>query len=855
MATRVLGPTGSRRRRRFLLAPVLMVVLAAIFMVAGAQAVHDDNLFELGGVQAANILGDGNTANGPDWADLFDASGNDNGSATGTFGGVAAAFLKDDTSQKGGTDKTTYSGAGGPNKNNDPPPDAAGAAHDPPLTGSACDTWHWDAGNVPAKDDLVNSYVYAKIPTSGPFQDDLIIYGGLERLDESGDSHIDLEFLQNSVNIVDGAVSGAGAIPCNDPGQDPVPCNFSGIREVNDVIVSMDFVQGGGIGSVEVRRWNGNEYVLEGVEGGEGCDTDDFICAFNNGTSIDGGPWVNIDKTGNEITNLLPNAFTEIGVNVTELLGTTPCISTVMGKTRSSQSFTAELKDFTAPRGFPICSAAISIAPDDVNAVGDSHTFTVTVSKKIGNTSVPVANGQDVNVSLTDANGAVHSISSNTCDKDANDPGTGLPGVGTVNGQCTITFTSNTAGTVTGHASADVDLDGETKHVETDGTGSNSGNAVKRFVDAKISIGPDDTNSVGENHTFTVNVQQNDGLTAAQGGDGVTGFGPAPNGTTPSVTLTNSGGAVNTISSNTCASPGTVNGTCSVTFTSNTAGTVTGHATVTFSVSTISLTRATDQTHGSSGDATKVFIAGSLAWFKVDNAGVKQAGATFEVCRTRNFNTADSTFTTITPVCVSVADDSDGTVGPGLDRDPDAGEFLIVGLRLGTYTVHETAAPPGFEPDPKTETRDVTSATLVTIPLSSAFVNQRPILKLTEFGYTNTPTGTPTAGVRSGTTVYTVKVKNFGGASVALSGTLAATTDSVGGTLACTGGNTKSLSATLGTTSPSFEATFTLSCTYTNLDDGSHVTANLSALNYTTNGVTRTASGTPATISFTVQGD
>src|ERR671922_243567 len=659
MATRVLGPTGSRRRRRFLLAPVLMVVLAAIFMVAGAQAVHDDNLFELGGVQAANILGDGNTANGPDWADLFDASGNDNGSATGTFGGVAAAFLKDDTSQKGGTDKTTYSGAGGPNKNNDPPPDAAGAAHDPPLTGSACDTWHWDAGNVPAKDDLVNSYVYAKIPTSGPFQDDLIIYGGLERLDESGDSHIDLEFLQNSVNIVDGAVSGAGAIPCNDPGQDPVPCNFSGIREVNDVIVSMDFVQGGGIGSVEVRRWNGNEYVLEGVEGGEGCDTDDFICAFNNGTSIDGGPWVNIDKTGNEITNLLPNAFTEIGVNVTELLGTTPCISTVMGKTRSSQSFTAELKDFTAPRGFPICSAAISIAPDDVNAVGDSHTFTVTVSKKIGNTSVPVANGQDVNVSLTDANGAVHSISSNTCDKDANDPGTGLPGVGTVNGQCTITFTSNTAGTVTGHASADVDLDGETKHVETDGTGSNSGNAVKRFVDARISIGPDATNSVGENHTFTVNVQQNDGLTAAQG----------------------------------------------------------------------------------------------------------------------------------------------------------------------------------------------------TFPLTSAFVNQRPILKLTEFGYTNTPTGTPTAGVRSGTTVYTVKVKNFGGASVALSGTLAATTDSVGGTLACTGGNTKSLSATLGTTSPSFEATFTLSCTYTNLDDGSHVTANLSALNYTTNSVTRTASGTPATISFTVQGD
>ena len=201
------------------------------------------------------------------------------------------------------------------------------------------------------------------------------------------------------------------------------------------------------------------------------------------------------------------------------------------------------------------------------------------------------------------------------------------------------------------------------------------------------------------------------------------------------------------ISSNTCSSPGTVSGSCSVTFTSNTAGTVTGHATVTFTVSGLSLTRATDSTHGSTGDATKVFVAGSLAWFKNDNAGVRQGGATFEVCRTHNLNTSTGLFEDITPdVCVTVADDVDGIVGPGLDRDADPGEFLLTGLRLGRYTVDETIAPPGFEPDPDVITVELTLAT-PNVTITEAFVNNRPILKISGFGYTNDATGSPTSGI------------------------------------------------------------------------------------------------------------
>jgi len=842
MTARIFGPRGGTRRR-LLVGPLLVAGLVALIVAAVAQAVHDDNLFELGPAQGANILGDGNAANGPDWGDLFDANGDSTGNL---FGGLAAAFLEDDTSQRGATDGTTFSGAGGSNKNNDPISIADCAAHVPPLTGSACDTWHWDAGQVPAKDDLVNSYVYATMPTSGDLEDHLILYGGLERLDESGDSHVDFEFLQNPVDIVDAAVSGAGAIPCNDPGADATPCDFSGVREVNDVIVSMDFVQGGGIGSVEVRRWNGNEYVLEGVEGGEGCNVADTICAFNNGASIDGGPWPNFIKSGAEVTSLLPNALTEIGVDVTALLGTTPCISTVMDKTRSSQSFTAELKDFSAPESFPICGGKISIEPDAVNAVGDTHTFTVNVAKTIGNAEEPAPDGTLVDVTLTDANGAAVTDVVDNCAT-----------VGTVNGSCTVSFTSDTAGTVTGHASATFTVDGQTIEVETDGEGQNSGDAVKRFVDARIGITPDDTNSIGESHTFTVEVEQNDGLAANQGGDGVDGFGPAPNGTTPTVTLT--GSAVDVV--NTCGAIGTVNGECTVTFTSNTAGTVIGHASVTFAVDGVSLTRATDGAGGNTGDATKVFVAGSITWTKVDNAGTLQGGATFEVCRTHNLDTSTDpdTFVDLVPdVCVTVVDDVDGVAGGSLDEDPDPGEFKLSGLVLGRYTVDETVAPPGFEPDPDVVTVELTLAD-PNATIGTAFRNERPILKITGFGYTNEASGSPTAGVVSGTATYSVDLHNYGGAAATLSNSslVVDVTGAGGGTLTCGANNdpapfTRTITGTVaagGDLGP-----ITVACDYDGMADGAVITATLN-VNYTTNGLERTASGSPATISFTVQGD
>src|SRR5262245_27898381 len=69
MTQRILGPTGSKRRRRILPVALLAAAFLAILVIPGALAVHDE-AFQL----------DGNTAvdGGPppfDWESFFNSSG------------------------------------------------------------------------------------------------------------------------------------------------------------------------------------------------------------------------------------------------------------------------------------------------------------------------------------------------------------------------------------------------------------------------------------------------------------------------------------------------------------------------------------------------------------------------------------------------------------------------------------------------------------------------------------------------------------------------------------------------------------------------------------------------------------
>src|SRR3989454_237817 len=299
-------------------AALALLVSIGIGWPVPASAVHDDGYFELDG----NIP-DGAAA-GPDWGSVFDSNGN----VSNLDNGLAAGFLMDDISPAGAVDHTVFT-SGGQRKN------------------QLLTDWDWGTRSVPAKDDLSNVYAFGTVDTNGH----LIIYAGLERLAPNGDSHIDIEFNRQIISLDEEP-------PCANE-----PCGFLGSKTAGDVLVAMDFTKGGDFGTLRVFQWDGSQYVIVagGSMTGAGCNAADTICGLNNaGPSDDGGPWPNYDNHGNVIATLEKNAFTEFGIDLTGLLGATPCIGSFQAHTRTSQGnpedlSTAELKDFAAPEPLPLC--------------------------------------------------------------------------------------------------------------------------------------------------------------------------------------------------------------------------------------------------------------------------------------------------------------------------------------------------------------------------------------------------------------------------------------------------------------------------------------------------------------------
>jgi hypothetical protein len=247
--------------------------------------------------------------------------------------------------------------------------------------------------------------------------------------------------------------------------------------------------------------------------------------------------------------------------------------------------------------------AKITIEPDDTNEVGDDHTFTVTVWVDDGTgsdvdgemgTFDRVGAGEEVAVTLSDQFGAM------------NVPSTPLAGVTDADGEFEVTFTSDTAGQVIGNATTTVNVRGFDLTRTTDGIAPNSGPATKTFVDAKITITPDDTNEVGDPHTFTVTVWADDGTGTDLDGEMGT-FDRVGAGEDVAVTLSDQFGAMN-VPSTPLSGVTDADGEFEVTFTSDSAGQVIGSATSNVDVGGLVLPRTTDGTGNNSGPATKTFV-------------------------------------------------------------------------------------------------------------------------------------------------------------------------------------------------------------------------------------------------------
>ncbi len=241
----------------------------------------------------------------------------------------------------------------------------------------------------------------------------------------------------------------------------------------------------------------------------------------------------------------------------------------------------------------------MTIVPDGVNEVGDEHRFTVQVTA-LPSGAAPVS-FDSITTSVTPA----PSSTADTC------------ATPTVNGDtatCTLTINSPTAGVFTAHASATLTMGGVTvqRSTQADAGPGGSGGATKTYVDARISVGPDGVNAVGDDHTVTATVQVD------QGG----GWIAAPAGTLVTFQVTGGPGSLNPGS---CTTGGA--GTCSVTLTSDTAGITTVGATADVTVLGVSLHRTTDGLAGNSGPLTKRWVDAAVS---ISPNGVNPVGDTHE---------------------------------------------------------------------------------------------------------------------------------------------------------------------------------------------------------------------------------
>ncbi len=273
------------------------------------------------------------------------------------------------------------------------------------------------------------------------------------------------------------------------------------------------------------------------------------------------------------------------------------------------------LGDNSGPATKTFVDAKIVIDADATNQVGDPHTFTATVFVDDGTGTDAdgvmgsydaVGAGESVSISLVDSNGAV-SV-----------PSTPLAGLTDANGQFEVTFTSFSGGVVIGSATTTVTVDGVVMMRTTDGSetviGSgvfNSDEAEKVFVDAKITIGPDGVNPVGDPHTFTTIFWVDDG--SGTDLDGEMGNFDRVQGADITVTISNHDGAV--------ADPAgpfigvtDADGEFDVTFTSLTEGTNIGTATGSILVGGVLLTRTTDGSETVTGSGVFNSDAAEKIW-------------------------------------------------------------------------------------------------------------------------------------------------------------------------------------------------------------------------------------------------
>ena len=233
------------------------------------------------------------------------------------------------------------------------------------TTGGSKDTldvssWKWKDGDVtPDKDNIANAY--AAVFTE---QNNLILYFGQNRvLDRNGDANVGFWFLQDSVGL-------------NSDG------SFSGTHKDGDILVQSEFTNGGSVSGVHIFKWQGGSLTLVSNQAqctGSKLGTADACAIVNTGT-------ISTSWAG----SITAPYFFEGGLNLSGLFPqAVPCFSTFLTNTRTSQSESAQLKDF-ALGGIDTCG---SIEITKVAQPGDSTEFDYSTTVALNPSTFKLTNG------------------------------------------------------------------------------------------------------------------------------------------------------------------------------------------------------------------------------------------------------------------------------------------------------------------------------------------------------------------------------------------------------------------------------------------------------------------------------
>jgi len=391
-----------------MLVPLTLALVLGLFVIAGAQAVHDDGIFELDknatnnldttkiGVLQANInstddpivVCETSTFNGTPAATPFtilvEAEQMTVDDRTAIAGGAGGCSTKAsyDVTRAGGVahqkaDDVTLlvqnPGKPGPDWNqvfeqvsldgNDTGDDdkciALGLLECAYVNDGAGATifeqdskdhidipgWKHKSGNVSDKTNLLNAYAAKDVAGDGH----QILYFGADRLAVDGSTDAGFWFFKNEV------VANADG-------------TFTGQHAVGDILILTTFTQGGATNSVRVFRWVGSGGNESGTIQGPDATFGDCVpgaandngCATVNDTSIL-VPWDHTSK-GEPVGGWVPaGGLLEGGVDLTAL-NLEGCFTSFLAETRSSPSVPAVLEDFVLGR-FEACGSSLATTP------------------------------------------------------------------------------------------------------------------------------------------------------------------------------------------------------------------------------------------------------------------------------------------------------------------------------------------------------------------------------------------------------------------------------------------------------------------------------------------------------------